>query len=117
MASVKNAVVVIIAGFLASCNLVSQTQVGFWNQTSSYTLLEVKIGSVDYTTTLSPGSSPTAYFPMGEGSYTLYTRGTNDILYQWPTKQQFARGFGYILIFTTDASNNLQYSVYVSIAQ
>ncbi len=101
--------------FLASCSLFTPTQVSF-NNTSTYTFQEIKIGSVDYVGALTPGS-PTAYFPIAPGTYILYTRGASGALYQWPTRQQFDSGYSYQLVFAVDASNNLYYAVYVSMIQ
>ena len=83
---------------LASCNLLSPTQVGFWNTTTSYTFMEIKLGSIDYQATLAPGYS-TPFFPINSGSYTLYTRGTNGILFQWPVPQPISAGHSCVLVF------------------
>ena len=102
--------------FLASCNLFFPTQVSFTNaassSTASYTFLEIRLGSVDYLTTLSPGQS-TAFFPISPGSYTLFTRGTNGVLYQWPVQQPIMNGYSYTLVFFL---NNTTISYSTSIA-
>jgi hypothetical protein len=116
MARRARAVAAIPVIFLLSCNLVTQTQVSFWNNTSTYTFLAIKIGGVDYTTALAPGSV-TSYFPIAPGTYSLSTEGISGAWYQWPAPQQIARGYSYQLVFSIDASNSLSYSTYVAMIQ
>lgn len=99
-----------------SCSLVTPTQVSFSNNTSTYTFLAIKIGTVNYTSTLAPGQY-TPYFPISPGTYYLSTQGISDAWYQWPNAQQIAQGYSYQFIFSVDVSNNLYYSVYVSMVQ
>lgn len=98
--------------FLASCNLFFPTQVSFTNATSSYTFVEIQLGSVDYLTALSPGQS-TGFFQISPGTYTLSTRGMNGVLYQWPVQQQIIDGYSYTLVFF---QNNTTISYSTSIA-
>jgi len=101
--------------FLASCQLFFQTQVSFQNSTSSYTFVEIKLGSVDYTTELPPGP-PTSFLPILPGSYTLYTKGIDGVLYAWPVKQSIAGGYSYTLTFSQNSTtNSLSYSTYVAL--
>ena len=110
----KIAVAIMIA-FLASCNLFFQTQVSFLNNTSTYTFLAIELGSVDYETALSPGAQ-SPWFSIAPGSYSLYTMGTNGILYQWPTEQSIVVGYSYTIIFSVNTTtNSLFYSTYVAL--
>lgn len=76
----KIAVAVMIVS-LAQCNLFFPTQVSFQNNTSAYTFVAIKLGSIDYETALTPGQQ-SPYISLDPGSYYLYTKGTNGILYQ-----------------------------------
>ena len=101
--------------FLFSCQLFFQTQVSFQNTTSSYTFLEIKLGSVDCTSTLSPGGQ-TSFFPIDAGSYTLYTRGVDGVLYEWPVQQSIVGGYSYTIMFAINSTtNNLTYTTYVAL--
>jgi len=105
-----------MVAFLAGCNLTFPTQVSFQNATSpSYTFLEIRIGSVDYTSTLAPGQA-TRFFEISPGSYTVFTRGTNGILYQWPQQQPIAQGYSYTLVFFLNNSS-INYSTYISMTR
>ncbi len=101
--------------FLAGCNLFYPTQIGFQNATGSYTFLEIKIGPVDYTTTLSPGGS-TGFFGIPAGTYTLYTRGSNGILFSWPVQQSIASGYTYTLVFFLN-NTSINYSTNISMTK
>ena len=61
----------------------SRRRSSFQNSTSSYTFLEIKLGSIDYTSTLSPGQQ-TSFFPVGQGLYTLSTREIDGVLLRGP---------------------------------
>ncbi len=112
----KIAVAVMIVS-LAQCNLFFPTQVSFQNNTSAYTFVAIKLGSIDYETALTPGQQ-SPYISLDPGSYYLYTKGTNGILYQWPAKQPIAGGFSYTIIFSENTTtNSLIYSTYVSVAK
>lgn len=115
MAALGKTSVAIMAAFLVSCQLLFQTQVSFQNSTSSYTFLEIKLGSIDYTSTLSPGQQ-TSFFPVGQGLYTLSTRGIDGVLYAWPVKQSIAGGYSYTIIFAVNSTtNSLSYTTYVAL--
>ncbi|HVO37502.1 MAG TPA: hypothetical protein VMV03_00600 [Spirochaetia bacterium] len=104
----------IMVAFLAGCNLVFPTQVSFQNATTSYTFLEIRIGSVDYLSGLAPGQA-TGFFEISPGSYTVFTRGTNGILYQWPQQQSIVQGYSYTLVFFVN-NTSINYSTYISMA-
>jgi hypothetical protein len=117
MAGLVKIAVVIMAAFLVSCQLFFQTQVSFQNGTSSYTFLEIKLGSVDYATTLPPGQQ-TSFFPIGPGLYTLYTTGVDGVVYSWPVKQPIAGGYSYTIIFGVNSTTNaLSYSTYIALQE
>jgi len=101
----------IISLLLASCNLYLTTQVGFQNSTGTYTFDEIKIASIDITTPLPP-SSTTSFFTVDSGSYTLYTKGTNGIWYQWPAPQTFQKGYSCLITFSINSQSVLTYSAY-----
>jgi len=113
-ATAKIAAAIMIA-FLASCQLFFPTQISFQNSTSSYTFVEIKLGTVDYTTELSPGQQ-TSFLPISAGSYTLYTKGIDGVSYAWPVRQAIAGGYSYTMIFSVNGTtNNLVYSTYVAL--
>ena len=115
MAVLGKIAVAIMAAFLVSCQLLFQTQVSFQNSTSSYTFLEIKLGSVDYTTALPPGQQ-TSFFPIDRGLYTLYTTGIDGVVYAWPVQQPIAGGYSYTMIFGVNATTNaLFYSTYIAL--
>ncbi len=100
---------------LASCQLFFPTQVSFQNATSTYTFLEIKLGSADYTAELSPGQQ-SSFLGVSPGSYTLYTKGIDGILYAWPVPQSIAGGYSYTLIFSVNTTtNSLVYSTYIAL--
>jgi len=107
--------VVIAATSLASCNLFFQTQISFQNNTSTYTFLAIKLGAVDYESTLSPGQQ-TPFFPIGGGSYALSTKGIDGVFYEWPVEQQISPGYSYTFIFSINSvTNTLAYSTYIAL--
>jgi hypothetical protein len=88
---------------LCSCNLFFPTQVSFLNSTASppfagYTIIEIKIGSIDNSTTLLPGQG-LPYTQIDPGSYTLSVQLSDATWHQWPRK--IDNGYSYNLIFIT----------------
>ncbi len=115
MALVGKIAAAVMIAFLASCSLFFQTQISFQNNTSTYTFLAIKLGSVDYESTLSPGQQ-TSFFSISPGSYTLSTKGVEGVFYQWPVQQSIAGGYSYTMIFSVNsATNSLVYSTYVAL--
>jgi hypothetical protein len=115
MAAFRIIAAAITVVFLVSCDLFFQTQVSFQNNTSSYTFLEIELGSDDYTSTLAPGAK-TPFVSISPGSYTLYTEGIDGVLYAWPTQQSITGGYSYTIIFSVNSANNaLVYSTYIAL--
>jgi hypothetical protein len=115
MALIGKIAAVLMIAFLASCSLFFQTQVSFQNNTSTYTFLAIKLGSVDYETTLSPGQQ-TPFFPIDPGLDSLYTKGIEGVFYQWPVQQSIASGYSYTFVFSVNSTtNSLVYSTYVAL--
>jgi len=115
VAGMKKIAAALTVALLCSCDLFFQTQVSFQNNTSSYTFLEIQLGSVTYTAALSPGTK-TSFFPISPGSYTLYTEGIDGILYAWPAQQSIAGGYSYTIIFSMNSTSNaLVYSTYIAL--
>jgi len=111
----KILVVMTVVTLLASCNLFFQTQVSFLNSTNTYSFLAIKLGGVDYESTLSPGQQ-TSFFPIDGGTYTLSTKGIDGVFYEWPVKQQISSGYSYTFIFSINSiTNTLTYSTYVAL--
>ncbi|MGA2612605.1 MAG: hypothetical protein ABSG38_04025 [Spirochaetia bacterium] len=111
----RNIALAIMIVSLAQCSLFFPTQVGFQNNTSTYTFLAIKLGSVDVETALTPGQQ-TQYFSIDPGTYSLYTKSIDGILYQWPAAQPIAGGFSYTIMFSQNSTtNSIGYSTYVSV--
>lgn len=105
----------ILTFFICSCNLFFSTKISFLNSTTSYIFTEIKFGPIDYATPLPPGQG-ISYIPIDPGSYTLFTRGVDGILYQWPVPQPVERGYSYTLTFTTQNSQ-IVYDVYIAMVR
>ena len=115
MALVGKIAAVVMIAFLAGCSLFFPTQVSFQNNTSTYTFLAIKLGPLDYETTLSPGQQ-TAFFTINPGLYSLLTKGIEGVFYQWPAQQEVTGGYSYTIIFSVNsATNSLVYSTYVAL--